>query len=388
MLWIVSMISGINTYQTSLIEILNNLEKRGHTVALVGIQPSNKRLIHNPRVETVFIPCKYMPVLSPVIFYLAMTILLPFYIVFSRPDFIFFEPDISALASIPSLWISKLTHVKFIMDIRSTPVETFGLRGSLQRLSFNLAVIAARETFNGMTIITPSMKQEISETFGMNPAAIGVWTSGVSKALFNPEVRKSNGEELRKKLGLNGKFVVFYHGSLTATRGILESAEAMGRAKDKNPHLVLFLLGAGPIFTRIEELIKKEGLEANVIVHRPVPYVEVPNYIAMSDVCIIPLPHHPYWNSQSPLKLMEYLAMEKPIILTNIPAHKSIVDNSDCAIFIPSAKPEIIADAIQFAYENKNKLSEWGKTGRKIVTERFTWEKISEDLENYLLSIG
>jgi glycosyltransferase involved in cell wall biosynthesis len=278
--------------------------------------------------------------------------------------------------------------VKFIMDIRSMPVEIFGLRGSLQRLSFNLAVIAARETFNGMTIITSSMKQEISETFGMNPAAIGVWTSGVSKALFNPEVRKSNGQELRKKLGLNGKFVVFYHGSLSATRGILESVEAMGLAKDKNPHLVLFLLGGGPLFTRIEELIKKEGLEAYVIVHRPVPYVEVPNYIAMSDVCIIPLPHHPYWNSQSPLKLMEYLAMEKPIILTNIPAHKSIVGNSDCAIFIPSAKPEIIADAIQLAYKNKNKLSEWGETGRKIVMERFTWEKISENLENYLLSIG
>lgn len=386
-LWIGSMISGINTYQTSLIEILNNLERRGHTVTLVGIRPRNRVAINSPRVNAIFIPFKYVPAISPVIFSLAIAIFLPFYIVFRKPDFVFFQPDISVLASVPSLCISKLRRARFLLDIRSTPVETFGLRGFLQKLVFDLSVNAAKKAFSGITIITPLMKEEITQTFRMDPATVGVWTSGVSTELFNPDAHVSESNNLRKKLALTGKFVVFYHGSFSATRGIIETAESIRILRPKNPQLVLFLLGAGSESVRLEELIKKDGLQKNVIIHEPVAYAEVPKYIAMSDVCISPLPYHPYWNHQCPLKLMEYLAMEKTVILSNIPAHKSIVDNSDCAIFIPSAKPEIIADAIKFAYENKNKLGEWGKTGRNIVTESYTWEKIAQNLENYLISI-
>jgi glycosyltransferase involved in cell wall biosynthesis len=381
------MISGINTYQTSLIEMMNSLGKKGHTVALIGIRPKNRVAINSEKVSTTFIPFKYVSAISPIAFSLVMTILLPFYIVFWKPDFVFFQPDISVLSSIPSFCSSKLTRTKFLLDIRSTPVETFGVRGSLQELAFNMSVNTAKKAFSGITIITPLMKQEISQTFRIDPTTMGVWTSGVSTELFKPEAYISESRELRSKLALNGKFVVFYHGSFSATRGILESAEAISMLKSQNPQLVLFLLGAGPVSERLEELIKKDGLQENVIIHKPVAYAEVPKYIAMSDVCISPLPYHPYWKYQCPLKLMEYLAMEKPIILTNIPAHKSIVNNTDCAIFIPSAKPKIIADAIQFAYENKNKLGEWGKTGRSIVTEKYTWEKIAKNLEDYLLSI-
>jgi len=38
--------------------------------------------------------------------------------------------------------------------------------------------------------------------------------------------------------------------------------------------------------------------------------------------------------------------------------------------------------------ENKDKLEEWGKVGRTIIQERYTWEKIAGDFEDYLLSRG
>jgi glycosyltransferase involved in cell wall biosynthesis len=107
----------------------------------------------------------------------------------------------------------------------------------------------------------------------------------------------------------------------------------------------------------------------------------------MSDVCIIPLPDYPYWRSQSPLKLFEYLSMEKVVIATDIPAHRSVLDNQKCCIYLSSVNPEEIAKIIEYASINKENLAGWGKTGRKIVLQKYTWEKVAEVFEHYLLCI-
>jgi glycosyltransferase involved in cell wall biosynthesis len=153
------------------------------------------------------------------------------------------------------------------------------------------------------------------------------------------------------------------------------------------PDVVLFLLGAGPIVPGLKELIQKEKLQDNVIVHDPVDYAEVPKHIAMCDVGIIPLPDLAYWRFQCPLKLLEYLAMKKVVIATDIPAHRSIIGKEKCGIYISSAKPMEIAKSIMYAYHNREQLEEWGKTGRKIIKQKYTWEKVAKNLENYLLSV-
>ena len=204
-------------------------------------------------------------------------------------------------------------------------------------------------------------------------------------AYFNPENCTSDGLELKRKLGLSGKFVVFYHGVFTATRGLKETVESMKILRSEYPNVVLFLLGTGPMVSTLKRVVQEEGLQEHVIVHDPVDYAEVPKFIEMSDVCIVPLPDHPYWRSQCPLKLLEYLAMEKAVIVTDIPAHRSVIGDEKCGIYISSVTPTEIAKSVVYAYHNKEKLAEWGKSGRGIIDKKYTWEKVAEDLENYLL---
>jgi glycosyltransferase involved in cell wall biosynthesis len=137
----------------------------------------------------------------------------------------------------------------------------------------------------------------------------------------------------------------------------------------------------------MKDLIRVKRLQDNIIIHSSVEYVDVPKYIAMSDVGIVPLPNHPYWRLQSPLKLLEYLAMKKPVIATDIPAHLAAIGRAKCGVYISSIEPAEIAEAIAYTYENRDKLAEWGAIGRTIVQEKYTWEKVAADLESYLLSI-
>jgi glycosyltransferase involved in cell wall biosynthesis len=285
------------------------------------------------------------------------------------------------------MFISKLKKTKLILDIRSTPVDFTGFRGSLVTFWFNISVSIAKRFFSGITIITPMMKKEVSEKFSLNPKRIGVWSSGVSIELFDPKVWERQGAELRTNMGLSGKFVVLYHGGFSDSRGINETIEAIRILSQSNSNIVFFLLGSGPIALKLKSVVKKENIQTNVIVHDSVEYENVPKYIALCNVGIVPLPDIPYWRFQSPLKLLEYLAMGKVVILTDIPAHRSVIGEEKCGIYLSSTKPFEIAKAIEYARLNEKNLEKWGRIGREIVERNFDWKTVALNLEEYLLSI-
>jgi glycosyltransferase involved in cell wall biosynthesis len=384
-LWVSSIILDVHLYKTSQLEILKHLAKRGHNTTLIAMRSKNVFPNENSQVRIISVPLRYVPVLSPVIYIIMLSFFLPVYIVISKPDFIITEPDFSILGSISALPFSKFKRAKFILDIRSPPVETVGFRGFLETFCFAATVLIARRFFDGITIVTSLMKEEVCKRFGINPKLVGIWSNGVSMTSFKPENYVS--EELRRKLGLTRKFVILYHGVFSANRGLTETIEAISIAKRANSNVVFFLLGTGPIANSLKDLIRMEGLQDNVVIHSSVEYSEVPKYIAMSDVSIVPLPNHPYWRFQCPLKLLEYLAMKKVVIATDIPAHRSVISREKCCVYISSIEPAEIAKAIEYTYENREKLAEWGASGRTIIGEKYSWEKVAKDLEDYLSSI-
>lgn len=385
-LWVTPTVLDAELHKSARLEIVRSFANVGHRTALVAIRSKQKPLDRELRILTI--PLRYVPVIQPIMFAVVLALFLPMYVLHSRPDFIIFtQPDVSIVGSIPGIFVSKLRKVKCVLDIRSTPVETIGFSGGLLKLFFSLSMFTAKNLFDGITIITSQMKGQVSKEFRIDPAKIGVWTSGVSTGLYDPRLYAGKKEELKNRLGLTGKFVVFYHGVFSANRGLAELVEAVRLLKSDYPDIVLFMLGKGPSDQLLKSEIERLGLQSSVIIHKPVEYSEVPKFIAFCDVTTSPLPDHPYWRFQCPLKLLEYMAMEKTIILSDIPAHREVVNGAACGIFVSSAKPTDIAEAIKYAYDNKAKLDAWGATGRRIVEERYTWQKVGSDLEDYLRSL-
>jgi glycosyltransferase involved in cell wall biosynthesis len=385
--WVTFLILDTHLHKTSQLEILRHLAKRCHSANLIAVRSKNVFQIGNSQVRIISIPLRYVPMISNFMFGVIIFFFLPFYIIVSKPDFIITQPTVPILSFISTIPFCKSKRAKFILDVRTVPVETVGFRGFLETFLFATRVLIARKLFDGMTIITSQMKEEVCRRFHLDPKLLGVWSSGVSTSLFKPENCVSASSELRGKLGLSKKFVVFYHGALLGNRGLIETIEAMLIVRRAYPDVVLFLLGRGPMVPGLKELVQKEGLQNNVIIHDPVDYSEVPKHVAMGDVGIVPLPDLSYWRFQCPLKLLEYLAMKKVVIVTDIPAHRVIIGKEKCGIYISSVKPIEIAKSITYAYHNKEKLGEWGKIGRTIIKQKYTWEKVARDLENYLLSI-
>jgi glycosyltransferase involved in cell wall biosynthesis len=367
--------------------ILNQLSEMGHSPSLISVQTKNPSQAKNAKIRIISAPLKHISLFSPVMFAILLFFYLPLCLATSKTNVVIMEPYPQILSAFPSLLISKIRKVKFILDIRTTPVEAERFRGFLTRFWFSLSVLVAKRFLDGITIITPLMKKEVCDRFNLDPARVGVWTSGVSDSLFNPANFIHEKEEIKRKFGLTGKFVVFYHGVFTPTRGLAEVIAALKILMPRYPDMVFFLLGDGPFAPSLRALIKRQNLEKNVIIAKSVDQVEVPKFISMCDIAVVPLPDNPYWRFQSPLKLLEYLAMEKVVVVTDIPAHRAVVGDAKCGVYISSIKPEEIAKALEHVYLNKDSLREGGKIGREIVLREYTWEKVARNLEDYLVSI-
>ena len=384
--WVSFLIFDILFHKTSRLEMLKRLSRRGYDAKILGLVSKRKLKVKNSEIELKSFPLRYVPVLSPLLFAFFLFLFLPLYLIKCDFDFVVTEPGVSILGFSWIPFLSRFRRFHIVLDVRSTPVETTGVSGFLENFFFKFSINFARRFFDGMTIITDAMKKEICEQFSIEPNSVGVWTSGVSLELFNPEKNLAWRNEIRRKLGLTEKFVVFYHGNFGVRRGLVDCVKSMERLKEF-PNIVLFLLGSGKSLPVIYETIKKGNLEDQVIIHNPVDYADVPKYISMCDVAIVPLPALPDWKNQCPLKLLEYLSMGKCVLLTDIPAHREVVGESKCGIYLHSSDETAIAEGIKYAYGHKAMLEEFGSAGREIVKESYNWDKVAADFDAYLRNI-
>ncbi len=361
------------------IEIPYHLKLRGHEVQILIPTFSKETDFYFKRpLKIHFLPT--VPIFTTFSFWLILFFSLPF----KSKNFDIVVVDwLSFLGTISTKIFSK---AKIVLDVRSPPVETKQFRGLLSKIIFNPIMFLSKYFTDGITVITSLLKNNICHDFKINPNMVGIWESGVDLSSFHPESFKSAGLKLRKSMKIDNRFVVMYHGVFTHTRGLQETIMAFNLLKSTHPDIVLLLLGQGEAKNELLKLISIHELQSSIFVLDPVPYHIIPKYIGMCDIGIVPLPNNKWWRVSSPLKFVEYLAMEKPVIATRIPFHVINLRNSEGGILIENNEPQQIQKAIIHLYNNKFLLKEMGSKGRKIASQ-YTWENLAEKFETFIKSL-
>lgn len=94
-------------------------------------------------------------------------------------------------------------------------------------------------------------------------------------------------------------------------------------------------------------------------------------------VTLLPEPNH--LNSQ-PIKMFEYMSAGIPIIASNFPIWREIVEGNNCGVCIDPMKPTEIAKAMEYLLSNDSIAKEMGKNGRDAVVNKFNWESEKKKL--------
>jgi glycosyltransferase involved in cell wall biosynthesis len=177
-------------------------------------------------------------------------------------------------------------------------------------------------------------------------------------------------------------FVISYIGGFGPHRGIDTAIKSMPTVLEEIPDARLLLVGkgSGEFDKEMRELCKDLNVENNVVFTDWVDFRLVPSYIALSDVCLVP--HHAsgHTNTTIPHKLFQYMAMRKPVIVTDCKPLKRIVEECDCGIVVPSGDRNEMAEAVIKLYNDRELAAKLGANGRNAVEGKYNWENEAKKL--------
>lgn len=163
-----------------------------------------------------------------------------------------------------------------------------------------------------------------------------------------------------------------YVGGITRHRGIMQIADATHRANMK-----LVLCGRFESDSLKEEILKRYShIEYLGIVDREV-ISEVIRSSILGFVTLLYTPNHYY---SYPIKMFEYMAGGIPVIASDFPLWKTLVEDNQCGICVNPERIEEIVSAIDFISTNSDKANQMGERGREKVLTEYNWDAEAQKL--------
>jgi glycosyltransferase involved in cell wall biosynthesis len=87
-------------------------------------------------------------------------------------------------------------------------------------------------------------------------------------------------------------------------------------------------------------------------------------------VTFLPLPNH---IDAQPNKMFEYMSAGIPVIASDFPLWREIIEENKCGICVDPAKPNEIANAIDYIVSHPNEAEKMGRNGKNVVIEKYNW---------------
>jgi glycosyltransferase involved in cell wall biosynthesis len=228
---------------------------------------------------------------------------------------------------------------------------------------------SAYPEFDEVIANTPFMKKWSED---MHSKHVIIIPQGVDSKIMKPIPKDL---ELQKNLHIskNDK-VVMYLGSIHSISGLPVILDSIPRIIKQIPNFKLLIVGGGAHLEALKNISKKLQIENFVIFTDYVPYLEIPKYCSLADLCINPFEITDMTKKLSPVKIFDLLACGKPILAT--PLDGLLYDfPKESGILIYANLEDFESQIINLL--NDKSLKNFGHKGREFVEVNYTWENVS-----------
>lgn len=214
------------------------------------------------------------------------------------------------------------------------------------------------------------MKQDVA-AYGISPEKMTAVPMGIPRRL-------ADRTETPRPPVEPGKVV--YVGTLARTRRLETLIEAFAIVAKEIPHARLHLVGRGDVpedHLFLEQVSRRMGIEDRVVFHGFLPIEEAWAIAASAAVCISPIFPTPVFDVASPTKLIEYMALGRPVVANDHPEQSAILRASGAGLCVPWGAASF-ADAIVRLLQHPEEAEAMGSKGPAWVVEHRRYDRIAQ----------
>jgi glycosyltransferase involved in cell wall biosynthesis len=163
--------------------------------------------------------------------------------------------------------------------------------------------------------------------------------------------------------------IIAYVGYLADVRGLQEMTEAIRLVNSEMPARLIM---AGRMISGVQKHSFGGGNHIELLgeVDRP----KVSQLLSRARIGIVIYHPTPNYYHGQPTKLLEYMAAGLPVVASDFPFYREVIQSSGCGFLVDPLQPRQIADALLWLLKNGVQAEEMGRRGRQAVLDRYNWE--------------
>jgi glycosyltransferase involved in cell wall biosynthesis len=294
-----------------------------------------------------------------------------------RPDYIFVESP-PLFVGLPGFLAGRIWKAPVVFNVADLWPDALLELGLLQEGWVARALTALEHWCYRKAAYVNSMTEGIHTALlrekSLSPRKVLFLPHGVDTVRFQPRPPDA---ELAGRLGLQGKKVVLWAGTLGHAHGlqfVLQAAKLL----ENQPEIHFLFVGDGTERKPLEAQKQELGLR-NVTFHDPVRIDELPPFFSISMCGLASLRDIPAFEGARPSKVFPVLASGKPLLFAGKGETPRLLAVSNAGVAVPPENPEGLAQAIRDLAANPELAEELGKNGRRYVETHLQWSKLIEE---------
>jgi glycosyltransferase involved in cell wall biosynthesis len=241
--------------------------------------------------------------------------------------------DIVHIHSVPDFLVFSALLPRFrgtpiILDIRDILPEFYASKFGVSEKSIGFAFLCMAERFCAKfashVIIANHTWQERLLSRSVNSGGSTVILNVPDRSIFTPT---------KKRKDLGERFLILYHGTLNWHQGLDLAVRAFAKIKDLVPQAEFHIYGDGPATAELLFLIEQLQLQDRVRLHERIPLREIPSLLETAKLGIVPKRKDNFGNEAFSTKILEFMAMGVPVVVSDTKIDRHYFDDSMVRFF-------------------------------------------------------
>ena len=275
----------------------------------------------------------------------------------------------------------KRKGVKFVFDHHDINPELYIAKYGKKDFFYKLMLFFEKQTFKNAyaSIATNESYKEIAVSRGrMNPDKVQIVRSG-------PKLDRLKLQEPKPEYKKGKKYLIGYLGVIGEQEGIDLLLESVKYITDRRNDVQVAIVGGGSDLDILKKLSADMGLADDVDFYGRVSDQLLVDILNTTDVCVNPDKPTEMNNLSTMNKIMEYMALKKPIIQYDLKEGRFSAQKA--SLYAENTNTQDFAENIMYLLDNESVRKEMGEYGYNRVLNELSWEYESQNLIDFYCSL-